>query len=143
MSSRFLVGVDGSEGAARAARYAAERARKEGGTLLIAYIVDWSPYDVLTPEEQAGRHAARQKEIERAETEVLRPLAGSLGEGVEIEAIVRHGHVTEALCDIARERDVTQIFTGRRGRSKVKALLFGSVAGSLVQVAPVPVTVVP
>ena len=44
---------------------------------------------------------------------------------------------------LADERGVTQIFTGRRGRSRLAALLFGSVASTLVQVSPVPVTVVP
>jgi nucleotide-binding universal stress UspA family protein len=32
---------------------------------------------------------------------------------------------------------------GRRGQSTIATLLFGSVAGTLVQIAPVPVTVVP
>jgi nucleotide-binding universal stress UspA family protein len=144
MSSTFLVGIDGSAGAARAAHFAAERARAEGGRLILAHIVHWSPHDTITQEEQAERHVQRQREIDRAQTELLRPLAGNLSDGgVTVETVVRHGHVTESLCDIAREEDVKQIFTGRRGRSKVQALLFGSVAGSLVQVAPVPVTVVP
>ena len=57
--------------------------------------------------------------------------------------MVRHGHVAEALSSLAEERGVTQIFTGRRGRSRLAALIFGSVASTLVQVATVPVTVVP
>ena len=32
---------------------------------------------------------------------------------------------------------------GRRGLSRLQTMLFGSVAGSLVQISPVPVTVVP
>ena len=47
----FLVGVDGSEGAQRAAQFAAKRARAEGFLLILAHVVDWSPYEFLTPEE--------------------------------------------------------------------------------------------
>jgi nucleotide-binding universal stress UspA family protein len=47
------------------------------------------------------------------------------------------------LCDLAGDLGAAQIFIGRRGVSKIAALLFGSVAASLVQVSQVPVTVVP
>ena len=143
MSVTFLVGVDGSDGARRAAEFAAERARSEGARLLLVCVVEWSPFDTLTPDEQAERHVQRQKEIEAAETKVLAPLRESLGEGLEDDTLVRHGHVAEVLCELASERGAAQVFSGRRGRGRFKSLLFGSVAGSLVQVSPVPVTVVP
>jgi nucleotide-binding universal stress UspA family protein len=143
MSVTFLVGVDGSEGAQRAAAFAAERARNEGARLLLVCVVEWSPFDTLTPDEQAGRHVEREKEIAHAEAEVLKPIRESLGKGLEVESLVRHGHVAEVLCELAQERGVAQIFSGRLGRGRFKSLLFGSVAGSLVQVSPVPVTVVP
>jgi len=143
MSVTFLVGVDGSEGSRRAAEFAAERARRENARLLLVCVVEWSPFGTLTPEEQAERHVQREKEIASAEAQVLAPLRESLGEGLEIESLVRHGHVAEVLCDLATERGAAQIFSGRLGRGRFKSLLFGSVAGSLVQVAPVPVTVVP
>jgi nucleotide-binding universal stress UspA family protein len=57
--------------------------------------------------------------------------------------LVRHGHAGEVLSQLAREHDVKQIYIGRIGQSRLRELLFGSVAGSLVQISPVPVTVVP
>ena len=90
------------------------------------------------------RHLARDAEIAGARSHLLDPLVESLdGEGLEISCVVRHGHVAETLSSLAEERGVTQIFTGRRGRSRLAALIFGSVASTLVQVATVPVTVVP
>ncbi len=92
----------------------------------------------------AERHKQREAEIERARKEILEPLVGTLRRsGLEVEAMVRHGHVAEVLSELAEELEATQIFIGRRGRSKLKNLLLGSVAASLVQVSPVPVTVVP
>ena len=61
----------------------------------------------------------------------------------EVEGVVRHGHAAQVLSDLAGETGADQIFIGRRGLSKLQALLFGSVAGSLVQISPVPVTVIP
>ncbi|MFH0945015.1 MAG: universal stress protein [Planctomycetota bacterium] len=140
----FLVGADGSEGARRAAQYAARRARAEGARLILAHIVDWSPYELLTPEELSERPVEHRKEIADATSGILQPLADELGGGdLGIELVVRHGHTSECLCALAKERDVDQMFTGRRGRSLVALLLFGSVSGSLVQMSPVPITVVP
>lgn len=144
MADLYLVGVDGSEGSRRALRFAAERARLSGASLLLVHVIDWSPYAVLPPEELAERHKQREAEIQKAETEILGPLleqARSLG--VAAEAMARHGHAAATLAEIAKERGAQQLFVGRRGVSKVQALLFGSVTMSLVQVAEVPVTVVP
>ena len=144
MQTVFLVGVDGSDGARRAAEYAARRAQAEGAQLILAHVVDWSPYEVMTPEDMDSRPVERQKEIDEALGKILQPLAKHLATfGVEAELVVHHGHVAECMCEIARERNVAQVFTGRRGRSRLSSLLFGSVSGSLVQVCPVPITVVP
>lgn len=143
MTTTFLVAVDGSEGSRKAARFAAERARQEGARVVLVHVVDWSPYDVMTPDELAARHVEREEEIREARKRILEPLAAELRElGVEPELMVRHGHAAETICEVARELDATQVFAGRRGRSKLGALLFGSVSGSLVQICPVPLTVV-
>ena len=74
----------------------------------------------------------------------MQPLVASLkSDGVDVEGAVRHGHAAEVLSQLASERQAGQIFIGRRGLSRLQTMLFGSVAGSLVQISPVPVTVVP
>lgn len=144
MTETLLVGVDGSEGGARAAAFAAERAKSGSARLIVAYVIEWSPYSFNTPEENEQRHKRREEEIARAESGVLQPLVASLKKGgTDAEGIVRHGHAAEVLSNMATEHKASQIFIGRRGLSKLQALLFGSVAGSLVQISPVPVTVIP
>jgi nucleotide-binding universal stress UspA family protein len=144
MTDTLLVGVDGSDGGARAAAFAAGCAKDGGARLVVAYVIEWSPYSFNTPEENEQRHKRREEEISRAESEVLKPLVASLNKsGVKAEGVVRHGHAAEVLSGLAGEYKAGQIFVGRRGISKLKALLFGSVAGSLVQISPVPVTVIP
>ncbi len=144
MSNTFLVAVDGSKGSIRAAEFATERALASKSELILAYVIEWSPYSFHTPDELAERHKRREEEIERAQSTVLEPIAKSVkAKGVKVEVVVHHGHPTETLVDLAKERGATQIFIGRKGESRVASLLFGSVAGSLVQTSPVPVTVVP
>ena len=144
MTDTLLVGVDGSEGGKRAVDFAADRAKESGARLLVAYVIEWSPYTFNTPEENEVRHKRREEEIARAESEVLAPLVEALkADGIAAEGVVRHGHAAEVLSGLASEHGARQVFIGRRGISQLKALLFGSVAGSLVQISPVPVTVVP
>ncbi len=144
MTGTFLLAVDGSEPAARAAEFAKMRAKAGKARIVVAYVIEWSPYSFNTPEENEERHKRREEEIAKAKSQVLDPLVASLqGEGLEVEGVVRHGNVSEVLSELASENGACQIFIGRRGLSKVKAMLFGSVAGTLVQISPVPVTVVP
>ena len=144
MTDTFLVGVDGSDGGVRAAEFAAKQAKDCSARLVVAYVIEWSPYSFNTPEENEQRHKRREEEISRAESEVLQPIVASLAQGgTDAEGVVRHGHPAEVLSALADEHKASQIFIGRRGLSKLKALLFGSVAGSLVQISPVPVTVIP
>lgn len=144
MTDTMLVGVDGSDSGRRAVDFAMARAKASAAQVVVAYVIEWSPYTFNTPEENEARHKRREEEVERAQTQVLDPLVATLRDsGVAVDSIVRHGHPAEVMCGLANELGATQIFIGRRGMSKVAALLFGSVAGSLVQIAPVPVTVVP
>ncbi len=144
MTDTFLVGVDGSDGGVRAAEFAAKQATDCNARLVVAYVIEWSPYTFNTPEENEQRHKRREEEISRAESEVIRPIVESLTRGgAKAEGVVRHGHAAEVLRMLAGEYKASQIFIGRRGLSKLQALLFGSVAGSLVQISPVPVTVIP
>jgi len=144
MTATILVGVDGSESGRRAADFAAARAKADGARLVVAYVIEWSPYTFNTPEENEQRHKRREEEIERAASQVLDPLLAELRvSGLAVEGMVRHGHAAEVLSGLAGELGAAQVVVGRRGLSRIASLLFGSVAGTLVQISPVPVTVVP
>jgi nucleotide-binding universal stress UspA family protein len=136
-----VVGVDGSEAGERAARFAARIVR--GGNLVVACVVPWSPFAVQTAEENEHRHAAKQRELEDARR-VVDPLVERFtNDGVKAEGVVKHGHPAETLSDLAREHGADHLVVGRVGQSKVRSLLFGSTPGNLIQIALVPVTVVP
>lgn len=144
MTPVYLVGVDCSNCGGRALDYATERARFNKGKLLVAHVIEWSPYTFSTAEENEQRHKRREEELARAHESIVDPIVARLREeGLDVEGLVRHGHAAETLDRLAREHDVTCLVVGRRGSSRLKAQIFGSVASNLVQIADRPVTVVP
>lgn len=144
MPDKIIVGVDDSDCGRRAALFAAAQVKRSGCELTLVCVVEWSPYTIYTHEELEVRHKEREAEIERAMSRILVPLAAELETlGVTAEKVVRHGHASRVLIDLARETGAAQIIVGRRGRSRLAEIVFGSTASNLVQAAPVPVTVVP
>lgn len=144
MPDTIVVAVDGSESGQRALDFAHARAKQQGSSLMVVHVLEWSPYTFLTPEEIAERHARRTEELARADAAIIQPLLTKFkGKGVEIKTAVKYGHVTEIICDIAKEIGASEIVTGRTGNSGVLTRVFGSVAGTLAQSAPVPCTIVP
>lgn len=144
MSKKIVVGYDGSEGAANALEFAAGLAKASGAGLVIAHVLEWSPYTFLTPNEIEERHARRKEELERADKAVLAPVLKKLeGSGLEVTSALRYGHIAETLIKIAEDEHVEHLVIGRTGHSSLSTRIFGSVAGSLAQAAPVPITIVP
>ncbi len=144
MNNTYLLAVDGSPGSKKAVGFAAERAKLGGAKLIVAYVIEWSPYSFNTPEENETRHKRREEELDKATQLVVMPIAAELKQqGIEVETVVRHGHPARTLIEVAEAQDVAQIIIGRQGESGLKEMMFGSVAANLVQGSPVPVTVVP
>lgn len=143
MAELYLVGFDDTEAARRAVDFAAKRAKASGGSLLLLYVLEWSPYAFLTNEELAERHAQRESELQRGAA-LVEPVAERLrADGVDCEVLVRHGDPAKLLCEVARERSAVGIVVGRIGGSELASRLLGSLVITLAQASPVPLTVVP
>ncbi len=138
----YLVAYDGEQ--RRAVEYAAAHAKQTGARLHLLYVLVWSPYSFLTPEELAERHKRRREEMARAETAVIAPIVEALrADGVEVEAEIRYGKVARLILTAAREQQATMIFVGRSKTTSVSERVLGSVPMALAQAAPVPTVVVP
>ncbi|MCP5071871.1 MAG: universal stress protein [Rhodobacteraceae bacterium] len=138
------MAVDGSPGSKRSLEKAISMARKSKASLILAHVIEWSAFSFHTPTELEERHKRREEELDRAQEAILSP-AQKQAEAAEVtcKSIIRHGHPAETLAEIASQEGADSIFIGRKGQSKIGTLLFGSVAGSLIQISPVAVTVVP
>lgn len=144
MSDTIVVGYDGSDSSDATVEFAIDLARTRGSRVFAVHVLEWSPYSFLTPEEIEERHKRRKDELDRARAAFIDPVVARIkSAGIDVEGEVRYGHIAETLLDIAKEKKAIQIVVGRTGHSSISTRLFGSVAGTLAQAAPVPVTIVP
>ena len=145
MSQVLLVGVDGSPSSLRAAEFAADRVRSvPGASVVVAHVIDWSRYRPQTAEENEVRHVRRQEEIDHATKNIVQPVVDRFSaDGTAVTSVVRHGHPAQGLIDLAQAHDAAHLVVGRTGESRLQAMFFGSVPSTLVQISPIPVTVVP
>ena len=144
MSIKYVVACDGSPASSRALEFAIAQAKNSGASILIAHVLDWSPYSFLTPQELEERHKRRNEELTRAEEAVVKPIVDSVSsQGVQAESVIRYGHVAETLAGIAESEGAAQMFIGRTGHSSLATRVFGSVAGTMAQIVSVPCTIVP
>lgn len=144
MSNVFVVGYDDSPSSQRAVEFARDLAKQSGASIVIAHVLDWSPYSFLTPDELADRHKRRKEELSRAEDALIKPVLNSLAqEGISATSVVRYGKIAATLCEIATEENAQQLIIGRIGDDGVVARFFGSVAGAVALSSPVPCTIIP
>lgn len=141
----FIVGLDGSDAGARALAFAVDRAKAVGDcTIVVCYVIEWSPFAFQTAEENAQRFKRREEEIAMAHERVLDPAIGAIStQGVDVVGIVRHGNAPEILHALARERKAKQIIVGRASNQGLKARLFGGSAAKLASTSTVPITIIP
>lgn len=144
MTTKIVIGLDGTETGNRAVEFAKNLASRIGSCeLLVAYVIEWSPYTFQTPEENAQRHKRREEEVALASSRVVDPAVEALkAAGFSARGIVRHGDVAETLNEITVENGGSQIVVGRSSADGIKKRIFGSSTQNLVMHADVPVTVV-
>ena len=144
-ATTLVVGLDGSPAGERVLAFAKSRAKAgKECTLLMCYVVEWSPWTFQTPEENEERHARREEEIKLAHERNLDPaVRAARDEGLEVVDHVSHGDAADILNRLADEHHAEQIIIGRVGAYGLRERVFGGVSGRLVATASVPVTSVP
>ncbi len=136
----IVVGVDGSEGAVKALRYALREARAKGSKVravsawhlpATAYAGGYAP-----PFQPESFSAAARIALESA----LRSTAEE-AEGVEVEQVMRAGQAVHVLLEEARGADL--LVVGSRGLGGFRGMMLGSVSQGCAQHAPCPLLIVP
>ena len=137
---QILVPVDGSEGAARAARFAAYLASETGATITLLHVFDAPTATVLGLASLTG--PAAQEAVERVAAGSFASATAEMGEfDVEVDTRVAVGHPAREIVAFARQQHPQLIVMGTRGRSAVEEALLGSVCAHVLHHAPCPVTV--
>ena len=139
--SRIVVGVDGSEGAVQALRFAIEEARIRGAELRAVsawhvppavYGTGWAPASTDLDEFRKLAEASLRESVEEA---------GATEAGIEVTPVVREGHPVDLLLE--ESEGAALLVLGTRGLGGFKGLLLGSVSQQCAHHAPCPVVIVP
>ncbi|MGC3936853.1 universal stress protein [Roseobacter sp. EG26] len=144
MTTKLVIGTDGEGSGDRALSFATDLAKRIGDCeLLVAYVIEWSPYSFQTAEENAQRHKRREEEISTAMERVVSPAVAALKEaGLAASGVVRHGDVANTLNNICETEGGHQIIVCRSSEGGITKRIFGSSTANLVMSATVPVTVI-
>jgi nucleotide-binding universal stress UspA family protein len=138
---RIVVGVDGSEGAVQALRFAIEEARIRGSGLRAVsawhvppavYGAGWAPASTDLDEFRKLAEASLRESVEEA---------GATAAGVEVTPVVREGNPVDVLLEESEGADL--LVLGTRGMGGFKGLLLGSVSHQCANHASCPVVIVP
>jgi nucleotide-binding universal stress UspA family protein len=137
----ILCGVDRSDEAARAARFAADLAVRLGTQLTLLHVA---------PQPWVSTHSPDH--LERMHEEMAFDRAGHLGTVVSpiqvdpaasVERVVEFGQPVDVLRSVAEELGVTHLVLGSRGQGAVEEVFAASTSGALAREAPCPVILVP
>ncbi|MCZ4352282.1 universal stress protein [Roseovarius aestuarii] len=144
MTTKLVVGLDGHASGQRALDHACRLAKLIGECeIVVAYIVEWSPFSFQTAEENAQRHKRREQEIATANERVVEPAVATVAKaGIQVRGVVRHGDVSQALIAVSTDEGAEQIIVARASEGGFAQRLFGSSTSNLVMSSNVPVTVV-
>jgi nucleotide-binding universal stress UspA family protein len=136
MYETIVWATDGSEGADAA--LAEARRLAEDGTRIFAVHCD----QLLNG--RAGGWSALVDEDDRR-MRIRRQIDALRREGLEIELVIRRSHqeAADTVAALAEELGADVIVCGTRGRGGLSAMFLGSVAQRLLQIAAIPVLVVP
>jgi len=142
---RIVVGIDGSEHAAAALRWAADEASLRSATLVAVHA--WSFVPVTTPADSGLVPMAWTESIEvlDASRAAAETTAGDVVRrvlGAENDAVVKvvEGGTTSVLLEAAQDADL--LVVGNQGRGNIASALLGSTSAEVADAAPCPVVIV-
>ena len=144
-NGRVVVGVDGSEHARRALRWAVDEARLRNWAVVAVHAYTVPPYLLAAEPVPLGVVPPDPALLQQVETSAEKLLAEEIEQvdtkDLDIEGRVVAGPPADALLTAAREGDL--LVAGSRGHGGFKGLLLGSVSQQLANHAPCPVVIVP
>ena len=138
---KFLVVVDSTPECMNALRFAARRAAKTNGGVVMIYVIEPEEFQHWIGVQNVMREEARQEAEERMETlaEEVKRLAG-----VTPEFAIREGEKREeVLAQIAEDDEIGLLVLGAGAGGEGPGPLVQALANKMIGKMSIPVTVVP
>jgi nucleotide-binding universal stress UspA family protein len=135
----LMVPLDGSTFAESCLPLTDDLAQEWDASILLAQVVSRLPFAATL--DGTSSHDIMGREIIRART-YLKDVAQGLSSPVETQVLLAP-RVSDALVQLARDEQVTQVILSSHGRTGLSRLVLGNVAVSLVSHLSCPLIVVP
>jgi nucleotide-binding universal stress UspA family protein len=135
---KILVPLDGSEHSLNALEKAIQIAKKFDGKITLINVYSVSSFR-MTPSQVFAYVVEIRKSGESILAEGQKIV---FDEGIQVETLLKEGHIVEEILQKAREGNFDLIVMGARGISKMKEILLGSVSHRVTTHAPCPVLIV-
>jgi nucleotide-binding universal stress UspA family protein len=144
MYKRILVAIDGSDTSKRALREALQLAKDGKSALRVLHVLDLVTFSTDTPSGFAAYEEALRVGGEQMLSDAS-DIAEKAGIACETKLLEMEEHgrrVSEEIAEDAASWRAELIVIGTHGRRGMNRLLLGSVAESLVRIAPAPVLLI-
>ncbi len=136
---KILIPIDGSDNSLRALAYVAKRAQTDKQVKIVLLNVQGRlPASRFVTRAMIKEHHASQSEVALASARKL-----LVRHDIKPENCVAVGEPAQTIVDVARRMRCGEIVMGTRGLGSFKGLLLGSVTTKVINLARIPVTVVP
>ncbi len=138
----LLVPTDMSDASLAAVAYAADLARRAGGTLVLLHVVSLKE---IEEEVADGRYVDQHLEEIRARLQwwFTTFVPSAARQGVNVQTVARVGHPEHEILAAARAIQPGMIVMATRGRIGLQRAVLGSIAEAVLRHAPCPVLTIP
>lgn len=138
----YVVGIDTNESSRRVIEYAMQRAKQDQAGLKLVHVIDWSPFEFHTLEENETQSIRRRQQIEQDRERVFGPIVQGMQEaGIDTSVDIIYGHAAQVLAHAAQSLEADGIIVGRSSHKGLFGL--GSTPARVAAIAKCPVTMVP
>jgi nucleotide-binding universal stress UspA family protein len=135
---KILIPLDGSEYSLHALEKAVQIAKKFDGKITLINVYSVSSFNI-TPSQVFDYVLEIRKSGETILAEGEKIVKA---EGIQVETLLKEGHVVEQIVKKARDENFDLIVIGAKGISRLKEILLGSISHGVTTYAPCPVLVV-
>ncbi len=140
---RILAAVDGSAAALHAVAHAISLLRRgDGGDIVLVNVQGPETLDVSDVSAVISAAADREQAAKQAQDALAAAIELCRKAAIAFTARSEIGPIAETIVRLAREVGAEQIVMGTRGFGAIGRLVHGSIAGEVVRLAEVPVTLV-
>jgi nucleotide-binding universal stress UspA family protein len=149
MAGLVVIGYDGSHDAQRAIDLAGGALRADAALVINVWSIPMTatqpgaPFGAPTPPIEAELQRFEQAARRLAEEGAARARQAGVSAETRVARGTTSAEIATVLCDVAEDRGATLVVVGRRGQSRLKEVVLGSVSDAAVHDGRCPVLVVP